>query len=383
MADSFYFICTNPRSGSWLLSEGLGSTGLAGNPREWFQDEEEKKFRGEWGITDEAAFGYDAYLQRVLEHGTTANGVFGAKVMYYQFVQLPAKLARLRRGSRTAAAVSLTDYFPGLEHIWLTRRDKARAGHFLLPRDQDRQVVAGRIRGRAGAAGRPPDFDPEAVERLEQELLQCDLGWQRYFNFNRITPLTLTYEELDADYYGVIGGVLGWLGAAAGANASVAAPRLRKQADAQTEEWLERYLRFKARRGAPVTQASRPPDDATGGPGPGRPAVAPGRPRSRLDRPAVPRHRDSPLGRVAAVGRREQAAGEHGRLHRGGPGPQRPQSRSRLGGSPPGRVAPVPPGRRLEHPAAEKNPVAPGGTGPDGRPRPGGGGGGTPRGRLA
>jgi hypothetical protein len=28
-----YIICTNPRSGSWLLSEGLAATALAGNPR--------------------------------------------------------------------------------------------------------------------------------------------------------------------------------------------------------------------------------------------------------------------------------------------------------------------------------------------------------------
>jgi hypothetical protein len=40
-----YIICTNPRSGSWLLSEGLASTSLAGNPREWFNTLEEQQHR--------------------------------------------------------------------------------------------------------------------------------------------------------------------------------------------------------------------------------------------------------------------------------------------------------------------------------------------------
>src|SRR5262249_56036499 len=41
---SSYFICTLPRSGSWLLSEGLEKTGIAGRPREYF---EPKLFSGE------------------------------------------------------------------------------------------------------------------------------------------------------------------------------------------------------------------------------------------------------------------------------------------------------------------------------------------------
>ena len=41
-----YIICTNPRSGSWLLSEGLASTSVAGNPREWFNAQEEQAAAG-------------------------------------------------------------------------------------------------------------------------------------------------------------------------------------------------------------------------------------------------------------------------------------------------------------------------------------------------
>ena len=45
-----YIICTNPRSGSWLLSEGLASTSVAGNPREWFNTLQEQQYRrgGAW-----------------------------------------------------------------------------------------------------------------------------------------------------------------------------------------------------------------------------------------------------------------------------------------------------------------------------------------------
>ena len=72
-----YFICTNPRSGSWLLGEGLALTSVAGNPREWFQEEEERDQCAKWGIEHSADGDYAEYLSNVYRDGSTGNGIFG------------------------------------------------------------------------------------------------------------------------------------------------------------------------------------------------------------------------------------------------------------------------------------------------------------------
>ena len=57
-----YIICTNPRSGSWLLSEGLASTSVAGNPREWFIRIEEQQYRARWRMGHSTDLSYAGYL---------------------------------------------------------------------------------------------------------------------------------------------------------------------------------------------------------------------------------------------------------------------------------------------------------------------------------
>src|SRR5271166_6123634 len=88
---STYIICTNPRSGSWLLSEGLAATALAGNPREWFNPIEEQRHRARWRMEHSTDLSYAGYLAQARAESTTANGISGIKLHYYQFAQLPRK----------------------------------------------------------------------------------------------------------------------------------------------------------------------------------------------------------------------------------------------------------------------------------------------------
>src|SRR3954453_9642741 len=98
---SSYLICATPRSGSTLLCEALLNTGLAGNPKEYFEALRETglprrpkeyfsgvddpgilELLGEFSTLDTVpkrfAHGeeYAHYLARVFEEGTTPNGVF-------------------------------------------------------------------------------------------------------------------------------------------------------------------------------------------------------------------------------------------------------------------------------------------------------------------
>ncbi|HET6251271.1 MAG TPA: DUF6065 family protein [Tepidisphaeraceae bacterium] len=263
-----YFICTNPRSGSWLLSEGLALTSVAGNAREWFQDEEERAQSAAWGIDRPTPGNYASYLARVFQNGSTANGVFGAKIMYYQFVDLPAKIARVRPGASPSVAQSLSAVFSQLQYIWLRRRDTARQAisyHRACQTDVWWQIEGEANPMRPGTTAEPV-FDAQAITRLERELVQNDLSWQKFFENNGIAPLTLFYEDLADDYVGVLADVLKWLGQEDVDLVSIPPPRLKKQADAQTEEWLARYLANGRRSQSPNSAMTSPGIRGMGGP---------------------------------------------------------------------------------------------------------------------
>jgi LPS sulfotransferase NodH len=113
-----YLVCAAPRSASALLCHELDRTGLAGRPQEYFETlrrsgvprRPHEYFDPDRhpNIVERLAFRemredapepnalwrpdiYDQYLARALREGTTANGVFGAKVMWdYLMRQLTA-----------------------------------------------------------------------------------------------------------------------------------------------------------------------------------------------------------------------------------------------------------------------------------------------------
>jgi len=88
-----YIICTTPRSGSWLLSDGLASTGVAGRPREWFNPLQEQQICARWRMSHDSDLGLLRYLAVVRAQSTTPNGVSGIKLHYYQFAGLADKFA--------------------------------------------------------------------------------------------------------------------------------------------------------------------------------------------------------------------------------------------------------------------------------------------------
>src|SRR5580698_8296041 len=90
-----YIICTAPRSGSWMLSEALQATKLAGRPREWFHKDAEKERCENWDIPQPSESGYTEYMDRVIRAATTPNGVFGLKLHWYQLRLLPSKYATI------------------------------------------------------------------------------------------------------------------------------------------------------------------------------------------------------------------------------------------------------------------------------------------------
>jgi trehalose 2-sulfotransferase len=71
------------RTGSSLLCGLLDSTGVAGHPESLFHRQDEQDFADRWGIADRSSgtFGYAGYFRAAVAAGSTANGVFAARIM--------------------------------------------------------------------------------------------------------------------------------------------------------------------------------------------------------------------------------------------------------------------------------------------------------------
>lgn len=233
-----YLICTNPRSGSWLLAEGLRATGVAGRPEEYFNPTLTPLYRRDLHLPDDAPA--EQLLARVLEAGTTDNGVFGAKVHRLQYAALLA-LLRDATGDRDADEVSLlTSVFPSLTLVHHDRRDRvgqALSWHRALATDNWWHV-------RGVRDVRPDDgvtLDVDQVAALERRLRADDAAWQELFGRSALPVVGSTYEDLAGDHAGTIRRVVAAVGGPP--DAPVPAPALVQQSDAATERWRARYLR--------------------------------------------------------------------------------------------------------------------------------------------
>ena len=135
--------------------------------------------------------------------------------------------------------------FGNPKYIWLTRKDKARQAisYYRACKTDEWWQIDGISRPPGETKARELPFDPEAIRDLEVMLDQNDHRWRGYFKNNGIEPLIVEYEDLATDYAGNIKRVLGWLDIP-GVDV-IAPPRLKRQADSQTDEWFTRYREFR------------------------------------------------------------------------------------------------------------------------------------------
>jgi trehalose 2-sulfotransferase len=278
-----YLICSTPRSGSTLLCEVLAATGVAGRPeeyyqhrrrtglprrpREYFEDAETPevvRILGDYTrVDDEPSLfdprrfpDYPSYLEWTIERGTTPNGVFGAKVMWGYFNGFVDSLRAALGESVQPTRTVLERSFPNL-HGWIfvTRREKDRQAvslwkaiqNWTWRRDEDTHQVT----------REPLEYSFDALHHLTRQLTEHEREWWAFFGASGLRPLTITYEDLTADYERAALAALEHLRIAPPAELDFGGLRMSRQADAQSDEWLERYRAQAGRRvpEAPVPQA--------------------------------------------------------------------------------------------------------------------------------
>jgi LPS sulfotransferase NodH len=225
---SALLLCSLPRVGSSLLAELLHSTGLVGSAGEWFLYPERARLWREWGVDS-----HDAYLDRVLSEGTSANGVFAAKVMWGHMGEFLLYARRSARDYQSSDRTVIEALLPQPRFVWLRRDDTvAQAVSWTKAAQTDQW--------RAGGEVAPLVYSFAQIDWLVHQIRVWDGAWRRWFEAQRIDPLPLAYEELAADPAGVVDRVLGSLGLELPAAAPSSS--MRKQADDVSEEWISRYL---------------------------------------------------------------------------------------------------------------------------------------------
>lgn len=235
-----YLICATPRSGSYLLCEALTRCGMAGRPAEYFWHGHAPYWRQRWGVTDERQ-----YLEAAIAEATTPNGVFGAKTVWAYLEYLTAMLRSLHDRPDLGTHDLLMATFPNLRYVSLTRRDKVRQA---VSHWRARHTNIWMWKENRPPVEKPLGFDPIEIDRLLEGINAEEMAWQRYFREAGVSPLRLQYETLAAAYEDTAHQVLEYLGVPRPAGLVSGERHLKRQADAQSERWVQEYYTWKAGR---------------------------------------------------------------------------------------------------------------------------------------
>ncbi len=280
--DRSYLVCATPRSGSTLVCNALGETGVAGRPEEFFEalrhsgrprrpeeyflgveDQSIRDHLGERSLGSEPAprsplwsrAAYDRYLEWAFEAGTTPNGVFGAKLMWGYFGEFVSLLRNVPEYRDVPLAELLPDVFPELTFVRVVRANKVRQAVSLWKavqtatwREDQAQAGAGTVE----ADGSPPyrsfieehrpglRFHYKAIDHLLEQLLLEEASWDAFFEHAGIRPILVLYENFAADYERSTLNLLERLDLAPPEGFEFE-PRMKKQSDGVNDDWTRRY----------------------------------------------------------------------------------------------------------------------------------------------
>jgi len=233
-----YVVCTIPRSGSNLLTDGLRDTRRAGIPKQFFLPKAESRYSSEFGIDPVAD--YTAYVRAIVDTKITRNEVFGFKLMSWY---LDDFLARLREAhsfgnSTTNDLELLRGAFPRLCFLRIVRRHKLRQALSTA-----RALQTGLWKVQEGKnVLREPEFDPDLIEQSLHEAERQDKLWDDFFRRIGIKPFEVEYEKLCQNYETTIRAVLNFLRIKLPVGARVGPPVTTRQADEISRMWEERFV---------------------------------------------------------------------------------------------------------------------------------------------
>jgi trehalose 2-sulfotransferase len=247
-----YLVCATPRSGSTLLCETLGATGVAGRPlehfevlshtglprqpREYLAELDDRRVLELLPVLDAAVPPMEpaaAWAARIRRAGRSANGVWGGKLMWGHVEDLLARARRLDGLETADLAGALAALLGDVRFIFVTREDRIAQAVSLW-----RAIQTQRWRADGPAPPEQAAYSFAAIDHLVARLERDEQAWRRWLGARRLRPLRVAYEQLAADPRGTVADVLRFLGLPAD---DLPAPALRHQSDARSRAWARRY----------------------------------------------------------------------------------------------------------------------------------------------
>ena len=272
-----YLVCATPRSGTTLLCEALERTGLAGCPREYFEELKETGVPRRpreyfWGLRSPEVLrllphdsqldrhaeqrptwdrdDYGVHLAASLREGTTPNGVFGAKLMWSYFSDFLELMRGIPRFAGMGNGSLLNAAFPNLRYVFISRSDKVRQAVSLW---RALQTQVWRQSANAPDDESAPDrhvvYSFDAIDHLLDQLRRHEDAWRGFFFRIGQRPLALYYEDIAGDLQGSVARVLEALQIeSSGDPAPPAHNSMARQSDELSESWVQSYLEDVSRR---------------------------------------------------------------------------------------------------------------------------------------
>ena len=240
-----YIICGTPRTGSTLLCNLLAATQWAGSPDSYYGKKFMADWAREWNLPDAATMREEefdrAYLAAAIKAGKGGTGMFGLRLMRENLEDLMAILSRIFPGLESDAA-RLERAFGRPLYVHLTRQDKlAQAISYIKAQQTGLWHIApdGTEIERL-APPQEPRYDFEWIRDEVARLEAFDAAWNTWFAAQRITPLRVVYEQLEADPAATLQRVCETLGMPA-PQAHEVRPGVARLSDAISEEWVRRF----------------------------------------------------------------------------------------------------------------------------------------------
>lgn len=233
-----YRIWFSPRSGSTLLCKGLEETGIAGKPGEFFTLFEFNSLREKYKVET-----YPDLKRKLWQEGTSANGVFGIKIVNDQKVFDEIYSLKTKLDHRDSPEYDFMDeIFPKCKDIYLTRRNKIRqaVSWWKAIKDEVWHIEPGQNKQLHGQEFYQKNYDFAALKQLFKEAILHECSIQEHFTKLGIIPLTIVYEDMVKDFEGTIKKILTYL-ELDNKELRIEEMYYTKTADSESEKWVQRF----------------------------------------------------------------------------------------------------------------------------------------------
>lgn len=234
-----YLLCGTPRTGSTLLCSLLSSTGVAGRPESYFRKPDRRKWAAHFGVSinGEGELDYTEFVAEAVRFGSTANGVFAARVMWGTMSQV---VSGLDPHPRTQSDVDVLDgAFGALRFVHLQRRNVVDQAVSWALAEQSTYWQHGDV------VRAEPRLDLDQVDTLVSTIEAHNAAWRSWFAAQAIEPLDVDYESLVTDPGQTVTRILRWIGARPPTDWRPVSPH-RRQANEINADWARQYRASRA-----------------------------------------------------------------------------------------------------------------------------------------